>query len=275
MTDPILRRVGERVRARRTRLGLTARELAERAGLSARFVSQLENGRANIAIGRLDAVARVLGVDPAELVASEEWLAWSGRDAPAPDAKASLPLVGRARPVALLGLRGAGKSTIGRLLADLLRWPLVEVDARIEQAAGLDLGRIFTVHGESYYRRLEALVVGELLGTGEPMVLAPSGGVVTNGPVFSLLRARCVTVWLRATPDEHMDRVLGQGDDRPMADRAQPMAELQAMLAARAPLYAQADLVLDTSGEAPEDAAEELLAAVEALHEEQRRLGTG
>ncbi len=265
---PIQQRIARRVRHRRAELGLTARELAERSGLSPRFVSQLENGQANIAIGRLDAVAVALGLDVADLVASEDWLA---QRAPGAIESSRVP---EARPVALLGMRGAGKSTIGALIADALRWPFVEVDERIEEVAGLSLSQIFTLHGEAYYRRLEALCVGELLGRGEAMVLAPGGGVVDNGPVFDLLRARCVTVWLRAAPEEHMARVVGQGDRRPMLARSRPMEELRALLAAREPRYGTADLVLDTSDGSPDDAAEELLAAVEALGEERRQLGS-
>jgi len=231
-------------------------------------VSQLENGQANIAIGRLDAVAVALGLEVADLVATEEWLAQR------PGGESDYGAAAQVRPVALLGMRGAGKSTIGALLADGLRWPFIEVDARIEEVAGLSLAQIFTLHGEAYYRRLEALCVGELLGRGHAMVLAPGGGVVENAPVFDLLRSRCVCVWLRATPEEHMERVLGQGDQRPMVDRTRPMEELRALLAARVPRYATADLVLDTSDGSPADAAEELLVAVEALSEERRQLGS-
>lgn len=251
-------------------MGITAKELADRAGLSPRFISQLENGQANIAIGRLDSVARVLGMDPGELIADRQWLAMVAKSGGSGGEGAAS---GRERPVALLGMRGAGKSTIGRLLADALRWPFVEVDEAVTEFAGLDLAQIFTVHGEDYYRRLEALCIGELLGRGQPMVLAPSGGVVRNSPAFALIRQRCMTVWLRATPEEHMNRVLGQGDERPMAARERPMEELRAMLAEREPLYGQADLVLDTSEGSPDAAAGELLVAVEALGEELRRLG--
>lgn len=274
---PILRRIAARVRARRTLLGLTARELADRAGLSPRFISQLENGQANIAIGRLDAVAGVMGIEVADLVASEEWMLKSVpmvfRESRRPNREYGARR--REWPVVLLGMRGAGKSTIGGLLADSLMWPMVEVDEKIERMAGLDLSSIFTVHGEDYYRRLEAACIGELLGRREAMVIAPSGGVVRNGPAFELIRRRCITVWLRATPEEHMARVLGQGDQRPTERRDAPMEELRSMLAQREPLYSQADLVLDTSGGSPEAAAEELQAALDALREERDQLERG
>jgi len=268
---PILRRIARRVRERRQNMGLTARQLAERAGLSARFVSDLENGRANIAIGRLNAVADVLGVDVGELVASTTWLA-----------STSAAIIGavdgprvrnmRDRPVALLGMRGAGKSTLGRLLADALVWEFVEVDARIEEVAGLDLASIFSMHGEDYYRLLEALVVGTLLGEPTPRVLALSGGLVTNKPAFELVRRRCTTVWLHARPEQHMERVLGQGDDRPLADRSRPLEELKIILRAREPSYRLANLAVDTSDGDPAAVLEELLAALDVQREERKQL---
>jgi len=266
-----MRRVALRVRARRAALGLTAKELAERSGLSPRFISQLENGRANIALGRLDAVAQVLGYEVADLVASELWTI------------KSIPMVAEDRverwtgrrtqwPIALLGMRGAGKTTIGILIADALRWPFMEVDHTIQDLAGLDLGQIFSVHGEDYYRRLEAVAVGDLLGRRDTYVIAASGGVVTNGPAYAFMKQECITVWLRTSPEEHMARVLGQGDSRPVAERERPMDELRAMLSQRESLYAQADLVLDTSDGSPESAAEELLRAIEAVREERIQL---
>ena len=252
-------------------MGLTAKQLAERAGLSPRFVSDLENGRANIAVGRLSAVADVLGVDLGELVASETWLASTSAaiiEAVDGDRVRSM----RERPVALLGLRGAGKSTVGRLLADALVWEFVEVDDRVEEVAGLELAAIFAMHGEDYYRRLEALVLGELLGQATPRVLALSGGLVTNGPAFDLVKRRCTTVLLHARPEQHMERVLTQGDRRPVADRSRPMEELELILAAREPLYRQADLALDTSGSDPAAVLEELLAALDVRTEERRQL---
>ncbi len=252
-------------------MGLTARQLAERAGLSARFISDLENGRANIAIGRLSVVADVLGVDVGELVASSSWLAsTSAGGIEAGDGSRARSM--RPRPVALIGLRGAGKSTLGRLLADALVWEFVEVDARIEQVAGLDLASIFALHGEDYYRRLEAMVVGVLLGEPTPRVLALSGGLVTNTPVFELVRRRTTTVWLHASPEQHMERVLRQGDERPLADRARPMEELKNMLSTREPAYRLADLAVDTSDGDPAAVLEELLAALDAQREEQQQL---
>lgn len=243
--EPLLARLAGRVRRLRKERGLTALALAERAGLSLRFVAQLEAGQANIAVLRLEAVARVLGVSPAALIAEADG------DAP-----------GRARGVALVGLRGAGKSTLGAQLAAALGVPFVELDDRIEEAAGLSLTELFALHGESYYRRLETQCLSALIADGRPFVVALGGGVVQNEEAFRLARAHCTTVWLRARPEDHMQRVLAQGDRRPIAGRDDAMAELEAILAAREPQYRQADLTVDTSHHGPR-ALDALLRAVE------------
>ena len=223
---------------------MTMRELAERAGLSLRFVSQLEAGEANIAIGRLAAVAAALGVSLADLVAEDGASERAQRD------------------VALLGLRGAGKSTIGPKVAEALGVPFVELDERIEEAAGLRVAEIFSLHGESYYRRLERECLERLLSDGSPSVIALSGGIVNNEEAFALARRRCTTVWLKAKPDDHMRRVLEQGDRRPVANRTDAMAELRAILASREPLYDLADLAVDTSRLDPAAAVESIVSAI-------------
>lgn len=221
----LLASIGGRVRQARLGLGMTLRELAEAAGLSVRFVSQLEAGEANIAVGRLAAVAAALAVPLSELVAAEA----------------------RPRFVALIGLRGAGKSTLGPRVARSLGVEFVELDERIEEAAGLKLPEIFALHGEGYYRRLEAQALAALVADGAPSVVALPGGIVGNEEAWTLARRHFTTVWLRADPEEHMDRVLLQGDRRPMANRPNAMAELRAILAAREPRYAEADVTIDTS----------------------------
>ena len=239
----LLLRIGIRVREARQALGLTARALAERSQLSLRFVTDLEAGRANIAVGRLLGVADALGLALSELVAEE-------RAAPA-----------RARGLALVGLRGAGKSTLGGRLAAALGVEFVELDQRIEEAAGLSLAELFAIHDEAYYRRLELEALQGLLAGGRPFVVALGGGVVQNPPAWELARRHCTTVWLRARPEDHMDRVLAQGDRRPVAGRPDAMAELRRLLAAREPLYAEAELAVDTSVLGP-DAFPALLRAV-------------
>ena len=229
----LLERLGRRVRALRTDRGLTARETAERSGLSARFYSDLEGGKANIAISRLDAVARALEVPLEELVRSAE---------PGEVSR------GRRVVIGLLGLRGAGKSSLGRRAAAQLGLDFVELDERIEEAAGLRLPEIFALHGEAYYRRLTLQALRALLAGARPCLVALPGGIVQDEVAFELVRSRCITAWLKARPQDHMDRVVDQGDSRPMAGRRDAMAELRSLLATRDPLYSQADLVIDTAG---------------------------
>jgi XRE family aerobic/anaerobic benzoate catabolism transcriptional regulator len=229
MADRLLSGLGRRVRVARTRRGLSLRELAERASLSERFLVQVESGTGNISVRRLAQLARALGTSAPALLGGTEGAAAS----PA--------------TIALLGLRGAGKTTIGRRLARRLRVPFVELDRRIEEASGLPLAEIFRLHGESYYRRLEQEQLQRVLAQEGPLVLAAGGGLVNSPESYALLRQRAVTVWLRARPEDHWSRVVQQGDRRPMEARPQAMAELRRLLASREPLYAQAAHVVDTS----------------------------
>ena len=227
MPDDLLAALGRRARARRVSGGLTLREVAERSGVSPRFLVQLEAGTGNISVRRLADVAQALGTTAAELLRPD--------DTPRPGV------------IALLGLRGAGKTTIGKRLARRRRLPFVELDKRIEQAADLALGELFTLHGEDYYRRLERNVLQRVVNEGTPMVLATGGGIVASTDTFALLRRSAITVWLRASPEDHWNRVVRQGDRRPMADHPQAMADLRSLLATREPLYALADHTVDTS----------------------------
>lgn len=252
-------RVGARVRARRGELGLTRQVLADRSGLSLRFVAQLEKGEANISIGKLEGVGRALGVSLSRLVADNTEPQSRIHELLADRSPAELERCYRVlqltlgesqrHAIALLGLRGAGKSTLGVEAARRLDVPFVELDTRIEDAAGLSLTEIFTLHGEGYYRRLEGGCVAELLSAGGPCVVALPGGIVHNEEAFRLVRRHTTTVWLKAAPEDHMARVLAQGDRRPMAQSQDAMAELRAILAAREPLYQQADWVVDTSAQ--------------------------
>jgi XRE family aerobic/anaerobic benzoate catabolism transcriptional regulator len=217
--------LGDRVRSLRDASGLTRQALADRAGLSLRFLADVEAGRANPSLGSLHDLADALAVDVVALVSTSV----------------------RARPVALLGLRGAGKSTVGKRVAKELRWPFVELDKEIEREAGMPLPELFSLYGEEHYRTLEERVLRALLAKESPAVVATGGGVVTHAESWSLLRAGAFTVWLKATPQDHWDRVLAQGDVRPMQQRTRARAELEALYDARAPLYAAAELVVDTS----------------------------
>lgn len=230
MREKLLQEVGERVRKRREARSLTQKQLAERSGLSIRFLAQLERGEGNISLARFADVAAALGVMPADLLAHSH-----------DDAHAAGPVI------ALLGLRGAGKSTIGAKLAALLDVPFVELDALIEAAAGLSLAEIFELHGEAYYRRLERETLRRFLDETPAAVIATGGSLVSDRQTYRLLRERATTIWLRAKPEDHWNRVLQQGDQRPMAENPHAFAELRALLTAREPLYATARHTIDTS----------------------------
>jgi XRE family transcriptional regulator, aerobic/anaerobic benzoate catabolism transcriptional regulator len=221
--------VGAAVRSHRERLGWSRRELASHSGVSERFLAQLETGDGNISLRRFADVARALGTSPSALLAPA--------DAPA-DVK----------PIALLGVRGAGKSSVGTALAKRLGVAFVELDQRIEQTAGLPLGELFALHGEAYYRRIEREVLTQLLSDPRPMVLATGGSIVNDPTNYELLRSRCRTIWLAARAEDHWNRVVAQGDQRPMAENPHAFAELRALLAARDRLYARADHTIETTG---------------------------
>ena len=223
----LLGSVGSAVRHHRERRGWSRRELAEASGVSERFLAQLEAGEGNISLRRFADVAHALGTTPAALLAPAETTA---------------------KPIALLGVRGAGKSTVGAALARKLGRRFIEVDHEIEEAAGLPLGEVFALHGEAYYRRVEREVLTRLLGEPDPAVLATGGSIVNDPTNFALLRSRSHTIWLRARPEDHWNRVVAQGDQRPMAENPHAFDELRALLSARGKLYARADVTIDTSG---------------------------
>ena len=236
----ILEVVGRRVRRARAARGWTIRDLAERSGLSVRFLVQVEGGAGNISVRRLGDLARALQMAPADLLSDDSGVA--------------------PQLVALLGLRGAGKTTIGRQLARRLRVHFVELDRRVEQMADMSLAQIFSLYGEEHYRRFEREALRHVIQENRPVVLATGGGIVAAPDTFALLRSAATTVWLRASPEDHWNRVVGQGDRRPMADHPQAMADLRGILTAREPLYAGADYTVNTSGREPGDIVDELAA---------------
>jgi XRE family aerobic/anaerobic benzoate catabolism transcriptional regulator len=235
---PFLRSLGQRVRALRSRSGLTRRELAARSGLSERFLGGIESGSGNVSLVRFCELARALGVAPDELL----------RDAAR----------GARRHIALLGLRGAGKSTIGRALAQRLGIPFVELDQLIEEDLGMPLAQVFELHGERYFRQHERETLRHHVDRVPASVIATGGGIVTDPQTIALLRESCATVWLRATAEDHWNRVVAQGDRRPMAGNPGAMGELRELLLEREPLYAQAENVLDTSRGSPAEAVARL-----------------
>jgi XRE family transcriptional regulator, aerobic/anaerobic benzoate catabolism transcriptional regulator len=225
----LLAAIGAAVRRLREERDLTRRELAQISGVSERFLAEVEGGQGNISVARLQDVARAMGSSAGELLFSAQ------------HERADRGVI------ALVGLRGAGKSTIGRALANRLRVPFVEMDALVEKQAGLPLAAIFQMHGEAYYRRLAREVLTRFLAETGAAVLATGGGTVTDPGSFKLLQKRCRTVWLQATPEDHWQRVLEQGDVRPGAASPHAQEELRALLKSRQSLYSQAELSVDTS----------------------------
>ncbi len=226
----LLSELGKTVRSLRQRRNLTLRSLANECGLSARFLSDLEAGRANLSVVSLAAIANALGESPARLLEGKR----SERST--------------RRVISLLGLRGAGKTTVGKQLADKLQLPFFELDRLIEAEAGVGLAEIFAFHGEEYYRRLEVSVLRRFLVEHREAVLATGGSVVTSPDAYRLLSEQTQTVWLKATPEEHWERVVGQGDLRPIQNRPHAMGELRRRLKEREPLYAKANVICSTSG---------------------------
>ncbi len=271
-----LARVGARVRAARARLGLSRRELADRSGLSQRFLAQLESGRGNISIGRLLHVARALDFGIEWLVGPDDpWGSDMARasflmqkatraqrravfDILEPGAPAEL----KARRFALIGLRGAGKSTLGRLAADRLGLAFRELSGEVAEAAGMPAAEVMALYGQEGYRRLEADALERLIATHDEVLLAVGGGIIAQPETFDLLLRHFNTIWLTARPEEHMQRVRAQGDLRPMAGLPNALQELRAILAAREARYGRADARLDTSAKSVAQAVAELEALI-------------
>ena len=259
--------LGERVRALRSRRGLTRRAVAGAADISERYLANLEYGIGNASLVVLHRLAAALHCSPAELIgdattSSPEWLLLrellEGRD------EATLRRVRvavgemlgtgganlqRNSRVALLGLRGAGKSTLGRLLGEDLGFPFVELGEEIEKFTGCSVAEIQALYGMNAYRRYERRALEEAIQIYPEAVIAIPGGLVSDPATFNLLLAHCTTVWLRADPEDHMKRVAAQGDMRPMADSKEAMEDLKRILAGRAPFYSKAEFRLDTSAQ--------------------------
>jgi len=262
------RAVGAHVRELRERRGMTRKRLALEASVSERYLGQLEAGEGNGSMLLLRRLAAALHVSLADIVAPQEQDGVERRLArrlleriPAHRLEDMIFRLmrefgqddaARRKRIALIGLRGAGKSTQGRLLATALAVPYVELDAEVELDAGMPLNEIFSLYGQSGYRRIERRCLERVIGQQERAVIAVGGGIVAEDETFRLLLANCYTVWLRASPEEHMARVIAQGDLRPMAGSAEAMADLKRILGAREPLYRKADVVVETSGFAPE-----------------------
>jgi XRE family aerobic/anaerobic benzoate catabolism transcriptional regulator len=275
-----LEQLGQRVRTMRALRGMSRKVLAKVSGISERYIAQLESGKGNVSIVLLRRVSNAMGAHLEDLIPTAE---------PAPDWPVMRDLLRQATPdqvaqarailsgarngaaaqrrmsfagIALIGLRGAGKSTLGRMLAKKIGWDFVELNKEIERGNGLSVAEIIALYGQEGFRRMEQAALGQLLARNAPMVLATGGGIVSEPLTFDLILSSFYTIWLKAEPEEHMARVRGQGDLRPMADDRSAMAELRTILRSREPLYARASAVVDTAHLSIGDAAARLIDAV-------------
>lgn len=262
---------------------MTRRALARDSSVSERYLAQLEQGHGNISIARLLDIANALGVETAELLRGEDDVSAEislidelVRRLPPMEQKQALGLLrqqfsehsGQRGHIALIGLRGAGKSTLGRMLADQMERPFVRLVGEIERAAHMEISEIFSLSGQKGYRRLEEQALLEVTRRPEPSIIEAGGSIVADPNTFNVLMTRCFVIWVRALPEEHMQRATEQGDMRPMEGNPEAMKDLTRILEEREPYYAQAHAILDTS-EQTVDASfarlQEILAARPAL----------
>ncbi len=273
-------RVGERVRKAREKKGISRRVLSEISGVSPRYLAQLEAGAGNISIGLLKRVALALD-------SRMEWLVGDAGQAEAnsrrflelfmaanPAAKAAaIELLQngatghyRAQRICLLGLRGAGKSTLGRMAAERLNIRFVELNREIESSAGMAVGDIISLYGQDGYRQLESAELDKVIDAHERVVLAVGGGIVNETATYAKLQAYFHTVWVKASPQEHMSRVRAQGDERPMEGNPKAMEQLQMILRSRQRLYEKALATLDTTDKTKDASLDELVSIIDANH---------
>jgi XRE family aerobic/anaerobic benzoate catabolism transcriptional regulator len=276
-----LRLLGERIRAARARRGMTRKILARDSGVSERYLAQLETGHGNISIILLRQVAQAMGLPLADLVREgpdhpvefsllvqslarlEPKQLAQARKLMADSFGASMERERRQR-IALIGLRGAGKSTLGARLAAKLAIPFIELDREVERLAGMSLASLFDLYGQSAFRRYERRALESVIETHDRAVIATGGSLVSEPATFDLLLAACFTVWLTARPEEHMSRVMAQGDLRPMADNTEAMEDLRRILDGRAALYSKADVMVETAGKSVDQSLAMLKSVVAA-----------
>lgn len=270
--------VGRLVRRGRARRGITRRQLAAESGISVRYLAQIEGGYGNPSLIVLKAIADALEapitafiphddrherinriVDLVNRLSPAEWpsLEQSIEARVVEGAQSE-----RAQRIGLVGLRGAGKSTLGRMLAERLGYPFVELNRMIEQEYGASVSMLIEMSGVSSFRRYERASLERVIADHEKLVIATAGGIVSSPETYALLLRRTHTVWVKAQPHEHMNRVMAQGDFRPMAQNREAMSDLVAILDARSQDYAQAEAELDTSGKSVEQSAQDLFERV-------------
>jgi XRE family aerobic/anaerobic benzoate catabolism transcriptional regulator len=269
----LITRVGERVRKARERKGIPRRVLSEISGVSPRYLAQLEAGEGNISIGLLQRVAIALDHRIEWLMTEDD--PWSSealhvsdlyRSANAETRQKVMQLLRpestqemRAQRICLLGLRGAGKTTLGQKAGEALNIPFVELNREIEEQSGMPVNEVMAFYGQEGYRKLEAQAVTRVIQTHDSMILAVAGGIVAAPDTYTTLLNRFHTVWIKASPTEHMERVRAQGDTRPMAGNPEAMKELKSILTSREALYEKAQVSLDTTGKNLDDSLSELL----------------
>ena len=273
--DRYLKMLGERVRDARARHGMSRRMLAHDSGISERYLAELESGRGNFSIVLMRRLAKAIDVPVAELVGDETPRAVEykllveriGRLDPSELSEASVILaqrfgdrVGKAERIALIGLRGAGKTTLGLMLAKQLGWEFVEMSREIEAEAGVSVEEIFDLGGQAAYRRYERRALERIAGSKSRVVLATGGGLVSEPATFERLLDSFYTIWLQASPEEHWDRVIRQGDRRVEGSGySEALVDMRRILAQRDPLYRKADAHLETSGKTVRQSLKELL----------------
>ncbi|MGX9352052.1 helix-turn-helix transcriptional regulator [Shimia sp. W99] len=271
-------RVGDRVRKARERKGIPRRVLSERSGVSPRYLAQLEAGAGNISIGLLERVAIALDHRIEWFVGEEDpWTSDSVKvatlfqSADRATQQAVLGMLGPSEPglqkahrICLLGLRGAGKSTLGRAAGEKLDLPFLELNREIEDHSGMPVSEVMALYGQEGYRKLESQALQRVIATHDSVILAVAGGIVAEPMTYNTLLSNFHTVWVKASPEEHMNRVQAQGDDRPMAGNPEAMEQLRSLLVSREALYDRAEARLDTTGRNFDQSLGDLLALIES-----------
>src|ERR1700674_5605228 len=286
-----LAHLGQRVRTMRALRGMSRKVLAKVSGISERYIAQLESGKGNVSIVLLRRVSNAMGAHLEDLIPAAE---------PSPDWPVIRDLLRKATPnqiaqakdilagngasahrrasfagIALIGLRGAGKSTLRKMLAKKIGWNFVELNKEIEAQNGLSVAEIIALYGQEGFRRMEQAALGQLLARKELTVLATGGGIVSEPVTFDLVLSSFYTIWLKAEPEEHIERVRRQYDLRPMADDRSAMTQLRTILVSREPLYARASAVVDTAGLTVDNAAARLIEAVRPVLQNEARMFAG
>lgn len=274
--NDFIARLGRRVLKARQTQSISRRVLSQKSGVSQRYLAQLEAGTGNVSLALLYRIAMALGHPPEKLLGeADPWdtdlasfseLYLRANTTQRARARSVLsnqnPTQGKDHRICLIGLRGAGKSTLGHWLAERMALEFIELNTVIEEQCGVAIGEVIALYGQEGYRKLERQAMESVAKNNDSVILAAAGGIVSDPETYGLLLQSFHTIWLQASPEEHMDRVRQQGDERPMADNPRAMDELRSILSSRDNLYARADLQVDTSGRTVEQSRLDLIDAV-------------